>query len=61
MYQQMFVKFSNNKSHKNQYIGTRTVPRRPTDGTERHDGAISDYFQLECAYSCMEKSNEIPI
>jgi hypothetical protein len=29
--------------------------------TERHDGANSDCFQLECAYSCMEKSNEIPI
>lgn len=58
----MFVKISNNKSYKNLYIGTRTVPWRPADGRKGMTELIVTVFNSNAPITVWKKkSNEIPI
>jgi len=50
-----------NKSHKNPYIGTRTVPWRPTDGRKGKTGLIVTVFNSNAPITVWKKSNKIPI
>jgi len=60
---QMLVKFSINKSHKNPYIGTRTVPCRPNDGRKGITGLIVTFLNYftNAPITPWNKSNETPI